>query len=106
MRKSENVPQAAFAPPQVVPDSKFKIRTTELAQVPNSEIRALNLLPLKFGYAQVPDFDFRVSNFETYQISHRLLAGRTIGSPALHPKALANAGKLDRGPRTRNLGNG
>lgn len=40
----------------------------------------------------------------SYQIWARWASGRTIGSPALQPKAFANAGIFERGPLVRNFG--
>jgi hypothetical protein len=43
------------------------------------------------------------SELRSYQISHFLSGGRTIGSPALHEKAFWNSGMFDSTPLTRYL---
>ena len=43
---------------------------------------------------------------QCYQIRQRSVSERTIGDPALHPKAFANAGMFETGPSVRNCPSG
>ncbi len=78
--------------------------TRKLCELPNGNFP---LTTIGHGSPLDPQLDERPGvRKDGYQMRQRSVSERTIGDPALHPKAFANAGMFETGPSVRNCPSG